>query len=296
MEKTSRGKKTAFTVLGLTLAGLALELGSFLVLSAVSGRMATWSATRSERSAIAEPASEEARGATIARELLAQSVIHPFLGYVRDPDSVELGNFNEEAQAFGFIQNRSRLFHKPSPERLVVAVTGGSVARSVAVHGDALRRALSKSRRFAGRKVTVLSLAIGGYKQPQQLIVLNYFLSLGAHFDVVVNLDGFNDVVLAPSRNVPDGTFPFFPFRWPDRVGELDLDERRLVGELTYLRSRRRDWSVAFEQGGLRHSMTGGTGLESFRQRLGQPHSARRRAARRLGQPHQRLPGPGPAA
>jgi hypothetical protein len=36
-----------------------------------------------------------------------------------------------------------------------------------------------------------------GYKQPQQLLILSYFLSIGQAFDVVVNVDGFNEVALS---------------------------------------------------------------------------------------------------
>jgi len=40
-----------------------------------------------------------------------------------------------------------------------------------------------------------------GFKQPQQLQVLTYFLSVGQEFDMVVNIDGFNDVVWALNNN-----------------------------------------------------------------------------------------------
>jgi hypothetical protein len=38
---------------------------------------------------------------------------------------------------------------------------------------------------------------LGGYKQPQQLLILNYILSLGQEFDFVINIDGFNEVALS---------------------------------------------------------------------------------------------------
>ncbi|GAG53415.1 unnamed protein product, partial [marine sediment metagenome] len=45
--------------------------------------------------------------------------------------------------------------------------------------------------------VRVLNFARGGFKQPQQAIVLAYFLLVGQRFDLVIDLDGFNDVALA---------------------------------------------------------------------------------------------------
>jgi hypothetical protein len=66
---------------------------------------------------------------------------------------------------------------------------------------------------FAGKHVQVISTALGGYKQPQQLLVLSYFLALGAEYDVVINLDGFNEVDGAKD-NILDGINPFFPHHW----------------------------------------------------------------------------------
>ena len=40
----------------------------------------------------------------------------------------------------------------------------------------------------------ILNFAADAVKQPQQLIYLNYFLGLGQKFDLVINIDGFNDV------------------------------------------------------------------------------------------------------
>jgi hypothetical protein len=42
-----------------------------------------------------------------------------------------------------------------------------------------------------------VNYAQGGYKQPQQLQTLSYFMALGQEFDAVVNLDGFNEMALS---------------------------------------------------------------------------------------------------
>ena len=41
-----------------------------------------------------------------------------------------------------------------------------------------------------------ICLAHEGYKQPQQLLVLSYFLSIGQPLDLVINIGGFNEVAL----------------------------------------------------------------------------------------------------
>jgi hypothetical protein len=77
-------------------------------------------------------------------------------------------------------------------------VVGGSVAQWFALQGaDRLRELLSKTPALAGRKITVLNFASGGYKQPQQLIVLEYLLALGQQLDLVINIDGFNELALS---------------------------------------------------------------------------------------------------
>jgi hypothetical protein len=78
---------------------------------------------------------------------------------------------------------------------------------------EALVRELQERGIFAGKHVEIVSTALGGYKQPQQLLVLSYFLALGAEYDVVINLDGFNEVDGAQD-NILDGVNPFFPHHW----------------------------------------------------------------------------------
>jgi len=50
----------------------------------------------------------------------------------------------------------------------------------------------------------VLNFGNGGYKQPQQLLILNYFLALGQELDLVINIDGFNEVALSNLNNKAD--------------------------------------------------------------------------------------------
>ena len=56
---------------------------------------------------------------------------------------------------------------------------------------------LRANRYFKDRELVPLCLSHEGYKQPQQLLVLAYFLSIGQPFDLVVNIDGFNEVALS---------------------------------------------------------------------------------------------------
>lgn len=254
----SRTRKAVFSLLGLGLTLAILELGAFLVLSAGEGRWMIWSEVRALRQVqIATESDPTVPGDDDQINVnVANSVIHPFLGFVRDPATVALGRFNAQAHDFGFIQNRHTLFQQPSSNRVVIGVLGGSVARNLATLGQILEGALEASPRFSGRDVVVLSLATGGFKQPQQLNTLNFFLALGAHFDLVINLDGFNEVVLTPAQNIPSEVFPFYPNLWRLRVGTLNLEERRRIGKLVFLREQRRDLARGFSKSPWHYSST----------------------------------------
>jgi hypothetical protein len=97
---------------------------------------------------------------------------------------------------FGFSSRYDYPFTKANDRQFVVGVFGGSVAAYFCRIGavrfeEDLRRSFLK----VGEPVT-LCFSHEGYKQPQQLLVLAYFLSIGQTFDVVINIDGFNEVAL----------------------------------------------------------------------------------------------------
>ena len=124
---------------------------------------------------------------------------------------------------------------------LNVGVFGGSVAFHMS---KALRSALQAhyAARNENLSVVVANYSIGGFKQPQQVLALTYFISLGTEFDIVINIDGVNEVVLSVFENHQNGTFPFFPRQWARRVtGRLDATSMAQIGEIRYLRHRQQD-------------------------------------------------------
>ena len=109
---------------------------------------------------------------------------------------------------------------KKHKDKLIVGVTGGSVAFFLSMKGrDALVKELQKHSKFAKKKIEIVRIALGGFKQPQQLMTLNYLLSIGSEFDIVINIDGFNEAALPLSDNVPRNIFPFYPRNWFEQIG-----------------------------------------------------------------------------
>jgi hypothetical protein len=192
---------------------------------------------------------------------ISQAVVHPYLGFVLDRDFnlvARLERGGADCLEYGFSFCEPGLFHAAAPHQVVVAITGGSVARNLAVQVDDLLRDELRRLRPEFERVVILNLALPGYKQPQQLMSLAWVLALGAHFDAVVNIDGYNDVALAPLENVPMGVFPFYPRGWPLHVSNFDPDFQIQVGEIRVLRRTRAELAAAFERAPWHYSLTAG--------------------------------------
>jgi hypothetical protein len=254
---------------------LSVELGSFVLLSVRAGEPVGYADIRAEQRRSADPSPVETnrpstnwRNSRVGRP----PVLHPFIGYVDDPGAELEGDttgFSSQAADFGFPQNQHDLIRDREHNTVVVAVFGGSFANHLATWTNALWGELRLRDRFERRALRVVSLASGGYKQPQQLMALNYFLALGARFDIVINLDGFNEVALPAADNVPRGVFPFYPRGWVLQVEDLDPQQRLALGELGFLRQRRAQRSAAFARAPWRYSLLAGAIWQVGDDRLG---------------------------
>ena len=85
------------------------------------------------------------------------------------------------------------------------------------------------------RRPAVLGWALGGAKQPQQTLIVTNALLLGGELDLIVNLDGINELSGGAGWKVPTGLFPFFPQQFGNR-GDMTGDELLLAGRLRALR------------------------------------------------------------
>ncbi|NES06707.1 MAG: hypothetical protein F6K22_30145, partial [Okeania sp. SIO2F4] len=140
-------------------------------------------------------------GINLAGIRLENSVIeriHPYFGYVQKPGP----DFREgfKYNAAGFISPYDYPYHKKNDNQYIIGVFGGSVASNYSIYeiqNQILEKTLKQIPEFKDKEFIILSFATGGYKQPQQLILLNYFLSIGQEFDMLINIDGFNEVILA---------------------------------------------------------------------------------------------------
>lgn len=144
-------------------------------------------------------------------------VLHPYLGFVEG---------GAGANKYGFVGEEP--VQKKSKDKVIVGIFGGSAATMLYnLSRSTLVEELKRSSTFNNKQITIIGVTLGGYKQPQQLIALNFLLTLGAEFDYVVNLDGFNEAALPYSDNYTWGTYLFFPRHWSFYV-QKTIDKQSL--------------------------------------------------------------------
>ncbi|MBZ0115656.1 MAG: hypothetical protein K8H88_01585 [Sandaracinaceae bacterium] len=238
--------------LALVLASAALaELGAAIVYRADTGLWPGWDAmqeARAERWRVSDPLRRTREPASPRPAWLAEEVVHPYLGYVTDPSA-----WGPEGDTPPLAFTRP-LFEPRSDRRLVVLVVGGSVAGAV---GPALGRALGQTHARASdpRELVYVNIAFGGFKQPQQLQALSYLYSLGAHVDVVINIDGFNEVVLSWLDNASRGVHPVYPRQWDMRfTAASDVATVREIGAVAVWRDVRAQLAARISDGPWRYS------------------------------------------
>ena len=176
--------------------------------------------------------------------------LQPYSGYVhrtvatRTAEIVECFRSGEEEDAY------------------VVVSQGGSVAAGFQGKGlGILLKSLEDSGATGGRNVRVFGLSVPGYKQPQQLTQLAYLLSQGCHPDLVLNLDGLNELRIG-SGNLGSGLEPSFPSQghWGSLLAAQEADSTELDGLLRVHQAQQKVWELGnrlLERGDCASALTG---------------------------------------
>jgi len=132
------------------------------------------------------------------------STLHPYLGYVlRKGRTGEYFSKKWVVNNSGFhnltINNTDYYPYYPKQDEIIVGIFGGSVAAGLALfsQGNNLLKEKIKDSFpiYENKKIKILNFSLPGFKQPQQLLTLIYFLQNNQHFDIIINLDGFNEAV-----------------------------------------------------------------------------------------------------
>ena len=240
-------KSIVVVLVNLVVCLLLVEGISAIALRSLTGRWISKSGFVGQQlAAEGERGADAPDEAALAADLDAPRwILHPFVGFARNPEAL-VHKLNDRPVD---LPVNTHGFFGPSPlirardDRFVVLVTGGSMAAEMFLDArHVLAERLAALPDAMGKEMVIVSTALGGVKQPQQLMGLSYFLSLGAHYDVVVNLDGFNEVVLPLVENHQLGVYPFFPRNWIAYSStSVDLGQASLYGRTAGLRARLRE-------------------------------------------------------
>ena len=163
-------------------------------------------------------------------------VVHPYLGYDFPTTAVQLGGELER-------------YSERDPERLRVLLLGGSVAGIFGrLGGERLIENLEASPVLQGREVDLLQYGRGGFKQPQHLLRTAQLFAFGIQPDLVINLDGFNEVALG-TNNVSSGMFPGYPSfsHWLPLVSSSD-EKGELIDAFAAVRGASRRYEAALDE------------------------------------------------
>ena len=122
-----------------------------------------------------------------------------------------------------------------NPDTVTIALLGGSLAWELTPYfQDSLTRHFNDQN--LPKAPVVIPLAYPAMKQPQQLHIASFMLTMGGHFDLLVNLDGFNELNHS-YLNFTQDVFPFFPGRW-EKLVFLTRDEIALAGQIRAARDQ----------------------------------------------------------
>jgi hypothetical protein len=201
-------KKLIHYSLILFITVIILEVLSYFSFSLFTGKKFSYSELHDVRSSRMALVNTKLGGGVESQALF---VFHPYIGYVGRPGAYPWSKEKPPFNKYGMISVAGHPYpYKKAEDEFVVAVVGGSVAEIFANQAEESMNTFLRGRMGFKKKLVLINLATGGYKQPQQLFHLQYALLSGFQFDAVVNIDGFNDLVLA-SENITSGMNPIFP-------------------------------------------------------------------------------------
>jgi hypothetical protein len=243
-----RRRRCLLLLLTLLVVWLVCEVGGAIAWSLGTGSVFTFTRAAAARQAVRDGsgvvATTEVPAVAAAQGAVTAAVApHPFLGFVLDPDKP----VGVPVSRWGFVDSSLPL-RRRSPDRFVVAIVGGSVALQLAHYAEPeLKAALQRSPALAGRSIEIVRLALGGYKQPQQVLAIEWLSTLGAEFDCVVNLDGYNEIALV-DENLPQGVPAWYPRSWGRMQDSRPAPDQLLrLGELAVLRRERQERATEAE-------------------------------------------------
>lgn len=216
-------KKITFGIIASLVMYLIFELMALAAYTFSFDEYKLYDIQNSKLSAISAKASPDVftQGEFDGKDVLVKPILHPYVGFYIDGKRRKPNCQSEDPKiCFTRIKVPSdKPLEKRAPNKLIVGILGGSFADGTARQGEqTFIRELSNSDHFKGYEIVIYNLANGAYKQPQQLMHLAFYYSLGAEFDIIINIDGFNELAASYYNYRDAGIHPTFPVSWNHRL------------------------------------------------------------------------------
>ncbi len=242
-----------FAAVLLLLVYAAVELLAYVAYAVSYWELFSFAAVEERRRRAAREATGLEVGGDAEDGQGRKRVIHPYLGFIRQPMGGPAGTCTVNSHGFFGAED----FARQAPDRITVVITGGSVARNLYCANRAtLGKHIGKVPGFGGKRINWIGLAYGGFRQPQQLMALSYLLVLGVRVDMVVALDGFNEVSGVDEWSFY-GAHPVYPEDWSRLVYPVyRLSQRHRIARIERHRASRRSVNALLEP--LSFSVTAG--------------------------------------
>lgn len=253
-----RVKRLCFSMVPLFLVFVSVELFSLFALQFINGMSPTMRLN-------ASLLSSEGQSSVNGDQALASTddqVPHPYIGAAHPPATVRKPEIRDPdfMENYGFGPGTGPFPRVKKDNEVSVAIFGGSVAKQFAlsVPTEKLAAALKQFPEYEGKDIVFTVAANYGFKQPQQLLTLNYLMSIGAQFDAIILIDGFNEMAMPYEENYTRNVFPFYPRFWNVRMQSLSTapEMRHIIGRIGLLQERQETAARSLQGSLLRGSMT----------------------------------------
>ncbi len=256
----SRRRRLFFCGAALALILVTAELGSWIALSLLERAPATYGRIAAEAALVA---GETKAGGAEEREIpqFLGRIIHPYLGFVVTPREINNTRTHgeEQLEQYGYDVGSGPLVRERREDTVVIGIFGGSVAKQFWERQGTVPmiQELQKYPRFKDKNIVISSGAFYSYRQPQHLLSLSYLLTLGAKFDVVLLIDGFNEAFRPHPENINEQVSPFYPYGWYFHMQSMHPDPtlQLMIGKVAVLRESRHSLAQSLLNGPLRFSM-----------------------------------------
>lgn len=152
-------------------------------------------------------------------------ILHPYLGYITNPQTL---NYAKD----GFWHKTKTVTAPKYSVSYKIGITGGSVSQRFC-KGYGAQKLINTLQKtvLLGLDISLYCIGEEGWKQPQQLMGLNYSLLNNNNFDLVINIDGFNEIQKS-HENANLGVSVLYPTLWNLlSYSEYDESSLRLILE-----------------------------------------------------------------